>query len=522
MIQRSDVPRSRFTGSWSRKTTFDAGYLVPFMVDEVIPADHLKYNVTAYIRLNTPLFPMMDSQRVDTFFFFVPFRLVWDNWAKFMGEQDSPSDSIDFTIPTVTSPVGGFAAHSIYDHMGLPTALEVGGQITVSALYLRAYKLVYHEWFRDQNLVGSAKPSKGNGPDAYTDYALFKRAKSADYFTSALPWPQKFPAPTVPMGGLARVTGLGVSGDATVAVANVTETGLTPGTTVAASYSRHWNANAGSVIVKGNGGQARVPEIFADLSTASGVAINTLRQAFMTQQLQELDARGGTRYSELVLSHFGVRSPDMRLQRPEYIGGGSSPLNLTPIAQTAPSAGVPVGALGAAGTSVGQHRASIAATEHGCVIGIINVKSELSYQYGLAKMWTRKTRYDFPWPSLAGMGEQAILRQEIYARGNVSTDPVVFGYQERYQEFRTRVSEVTGQFRSTAPTGTLDAWHLAQSFASAPVLGQTFIEDTPPMTRVLAAAANAANQQYLADILIHRDAVRPLPMYGTPALLGRF
>lgn len=528
MIQRPDVPRSKFHGSWTRKTTFNAGFLVPFMLDEVLPGDMLKYDVTAYVRMATPLYPLMDNQRIDTFFFFVPNRLVWSNWVKFMGEQNSPSDSIAYTIPQLVSPSGGFAVNTVYDHFGLPCAGQItaGQTISVNALPLRMYNLIYQQWFKDENLINSPSIRTGDTGDVVGDYALFRRAKSSDYFTSALPWPQKFTAPTVALGGLAPITGLGSSSANVNASLGPLTFNVTPavGAATNPATTQNYSYLSGSDLFwkRTYNGTQYYPEIYADLSQASGVAINTLRQAFLTQQLLERDARGGTRYTEIVKSHFGVTSPDARLQRPEYLGGGSSPFNITPVANTSQTG---LGALGGAGTAVGQHRASYAATEHGFVIGLINVKTELSYQQGLHKMWTRQTRYDYYWPSLAGLGEQAILRQELYCTGTDADDVTVFGYQERWHEYRTRTSEVTGQFRSTT-TGTLDAWHLAQRFTSAPVLGQTFVEDQTDsiLDRALAAGATARTtpQQYLADILIRREAVRPLPVFGTPVTLGRF
>lgn len=517
MIENANVPRSKFTGSWTRKTAFNAAQLVPILVEEVLPGDHLSYNVTAYVRMATPLFPLFDNQRIDTFFFYVPNRILWDNWVRFMGEQDTPASSIAFTIPQIVSAAGGFAVASIYDHMGLPTVGQTTGANTLSinALPLRAYNRIWNDWFRDQNITNKVPVSVTDGPDAAGNYNVLVRAKSHDYFTSALPWPQKFIAPTVPLGGLAPVQGIGTLTSADDgAQIDVIETFR-----VLPDYALHQKTTtAGRGTIEMIGGR---PAIYADLGQATGVAINTFRQAFLIQQLLERDARGGTRYVELLRSHFGVTNPDFRLQRPEYIGGGQSPLVLTPVAQTAPSAGVPVGALGAAGTSVGQHRASFAATEHGYIIGLINVRSELSYQQGIHKQWSRLTRYDFYWPSLAGLGEQAILRKEIYATGVPANDDVVFGYQERWHEYRTRTSEVTGILRSTAAS-TLDMWHLAQNFTSAPTLSDAFIYETPPMARILAAGAAASGQQYLADILIERTAVRPIPTYGTPVTLGRF
>ncbi len=524
MVEGSRVPRSRFIGSWTRKTAFDAGYLVPFLLDEVLPGDHLSYDVEAYIRLSTPLFPLFDNQRIDTFFFFVPNRLVWVNWVKFMGETSNvPGVQPEtVTVPTVISPAGGFAQGSLHDHMGLPVAGQItpGETIQVNALPLRAYNLIWNEWFRDQNVEAKLTVSTGDGVDG-TGFAVRRRAKAHDYFTSALPWPQKWTAPSVAIGGLAPIIGLG-------AITTTANTGplAVQENQGAASYDffkNLWDATAiNQVAMKMDHAVTGVPQVYADLSEASGVAINTLRQAWMIQSLLERDARGGTRYVELIRSHFDVISPDFRLARPEYIGGGQSPLNITPIAQTAPdSSDNGLGSLGAAGTSAGQHRASYAATEHGYILGLINVRTELSYQQGVHKMWTRSTRYDFYWPSLAGLGEQAILRQELYCTGVDADDQTVFGYQERWHEYRTRTSEVTGIMRSTA-AGTLDAWHLAQKFTAPPTLNSTFIQDNPPMDRVLAAGSLAVGQQYLADILIKRNAVRPIPMYGTPAQLGRF
>lgn len=527
ITERPHIPRSRFIGSWTRKMAFDAAYLVPFLVDEVLPGDHLSYNVTAYVRMATPLFPLFDNQRIDTFFFYVPNRIVWAGFVEMMGEQTNPSSSINATIPYVaySSPTQGVG--SLYDHMGLPVTGQILAPIAANALPFRMYNKIWNQWFRDENIINSVTENTAGGPDAQTDYTLLKRAKSHDYFTSALPWPQKFTAPTIPLLGTAPIVGIGKESTAAGTGVGIAAYETSTLATAAVAYTspidsagatgadRFWiNMQAVS------GGQYR-PAIYADLTQATGVAINQLRQAWMVQQLLERDARGGTRYTELIRSHFGVTNPDFRLQRPEYIGGGRSPMQITPIAQTAPTTGVPLGALGGAGTGMGQHRASYAATEHGYIIGLINIRTELSYQQGVARHWSKRTRYDLYWPALAGLGEQTILRREIYATGNSANDDVVFGYQERWHEYRTRYSEVTGIMRSTA-AGTIDAWHLAQNFTAAPTLSQTFIEENPPMARVLAAGALAAGQQYLADIFIQRTAVRPIPTFGTPVGLGRF
>lgn len=532
ITERPNVPRSKFTGSWTRKTAFDAGYLVPFLVEEILPGDHVQYTFQTYLRMSTPLFPIMDNQKVDMFVFFVPNRLVWDNWARFMGEQPDPSSTIDnYTVPLVQGSVGGEAVGSLADHMGIPVTgqIDPGQRIDVNAFPFRGYNLIYNQWFRDQNLINSLSvPHDSNGPDNMASYALRKRAKIPDYFASALPWAQKFTAPGVPLAGLAPVLGLAWDSTKTVtspSAATLVESGAAGVTSPVLQYADSFTASiAGNMVgkIQANPGGGQRPAIYADLSAVTGVAVNTFRQAFMVQSLLERDARGGTRYVELILEHFGVRNPDFRLQRPEYIGGGSQPLSVTPIAQTAPTAGAPLGALGGAATATGGARASYAATEHGFIIGLVNVRTELSYQQGLNKMWSRQTRYDYYWPSLALLGEQAVLRKEIYCTGVAADDATGFGFQERWHEYRTRTSEVVSFMRSTAGADSLDVWHLAQVFGSAPTLGQTFIEDSPPMDRILAADTLAAGQQYFGEILINRSITRAIPSFGTPATLGRF
>jgi len=511
MIARPDVPRSNFSGSFSVKFTFDAGLLIPFHVEEVYPGDHFRFRFTPFVRTSTPLFPIMDSQRVDIHTFFCPNRILWDNWVRLMGQQDTPGASIAYSTPTIITGGNGFQVTSAGDYMGLPTVGQPTVQLVVNALPFRAYNRIYNEWYRDENLVNPALNYTGDAQQSDADYGIRRRAKSHDYFTSALPWPQKFVAPSI----ASPVTGLGVDllTPQIAGPVSVQETIAPTNTLGAATYNRFFDSAVNRFLI--NADATTGAQVFAQTD------INLFRQAMQVQVFLERMARGGTRYTEITENIFGVRNPDARLQRPEYIGGGHTPLQFTPIAQTAPTAGVPLGALGAAGTAVGNNTASYAATEHGFIIAIMSVKSELSYSQGVHKMWDRRTLYDYYNPAFAGLGEQVVKRREIYALGTTANDDVVFGYQERWHELRTHTSRVAGLFRPTA-AGNIDEWHLSQQFTAAPTLGQTFIEDSPPMSRVLAAGALAVGQQYLADVHVECQMTRPLPMYGTPVGLGRF
>lgn len=512
MIARPDIPRSKFEGSFSIKTTFDQGLLIPFHVEEVYPGDYFKFDFVPFVRTATPLFPIMDSLRVDIHCFFVPNRLVWENWVRLMGQQNSPGDSIAYTVPGVISTGNGFAIGSIGDHMGLPTVGQPTAQLTVNGLPFRAYNLIYNTWYRDENLINGAAQYVVDATHNESNFPVRRRAKSHDYFTSCLPWPQKFVAPSIQ----SPVTGIGVQAiEAAIAGPTTIKETISPtnGGTGLQSYSDYFDTTVARFLM-GADTASDTPLVFAQTD------VNTFRQAMQVQVFLERMARGGSRYTEITENIFGVRNPDARLQRPEYIGGGSTPVQFTPVAQTAPVAGVGVGQLGAAGTAVGNNRASYAATEHGFIMCIMSVKSELSYSQGVHKMWDRKTLYDFYNPAFAGLGEQAVKRREIFATGVAANDDVVFGYQERWHELRTHYSRVSGLFRPTA-AGNIDEWHLSQLFSPAPTLGQTFIEDSAPMSRVLAAGAST-NQQFIADIHVRCEMVRPLPMYGTPVGLGRF
>lgn len=531
MIPRAEIPRSSFRIQTSHKTTFESGFLIPIYVTEVLPGDTFSLRMTAFARMATPIFPIMDNAYLDTFFFFVPNRLLWTNWVRFMGEQpDNPSQSISFTVPQIVSPAGGFARDNIYDYFGIPCTGQVlgGNTISINALPLRAYAQIYNEWFRDENLQTSFPKNVGDGPDTFSDYVIVRRGKRHDYFTSCLPWVQKGGAAAafLPSQAVIRTAATvpgAPSGAQTPVSFRRADTGGTPGTNQAG-----YNTTFGDLMVNATafaGGVAGVYpyNLYADLSGANGT-INQLRQAFQIQKLLERDARGGTRYTEIVRSHFGVISPDARLQRPEYLGGGTQAIGISAIPQTSATGLTggtsPIGSLAAYGQSVGNGGFSQSFTEHGYIIGLANVRADLNYQNGLRKMWSRSTRYDFYFPVFAHLGEQAVLNREIYADGSAN-DALVFGYQERWGEYRYQPSMVTGFFNSRHATP-LDTWHLAQNFVALPTLNATFISETPPFSRILAAGAGAVNQQFLCDFFFDIKAARPMPLYSVPGMIDHF
>lgn len=542
----SDAPamymkRTKFDRSHVYKTTFDSGRLIPVFVDEVLPGDTTRMSVNYFARLATPIKPIMDNIYLDWFFFFVPNRLVWEHWQNFCFEQEDPDDDTDFVIPTVSATGNSKNAYigSLWDYFGLP--VNTSGNLSgISALPFRGVYLIWNEWFRDENLQKTVKIQKGDtnevlnsarsseqpswvfssGTSIVPGFACPPRGKRHDYFTSALPWTQKGPGVNISLSGNAPVIG---SGDRLGLVPDIADKSVgylsmsnNVGAMLRTETADEWDTGQIAFVTSDRSKSG----LLADLSDVSAITINGLRTAFQMQKFYERLARGGSRYTEVLRSFFGVVSPDARLQRPEFLGSFTKMVNVNPIAQTSATDNTsPQGNLSAYGVTAAKfHGFTKSFVEHGYIFGFVCARADLTYQQGINKMWLRSTVYDFYWPTFAHLGEQAIELREIYAQGSES-DSTVFGYQERYAEYRYKPSQITGKFRSSVVNGSLDKWHLSQFFTNAPTLNEEFIVENPPISRIIAVTDEP---EFLLDIGFRYTTVRPMPMFGTPGLVDHF
>lgn len=525
MNPRTDVPRSQFDLSHKKMIPFSFSYLIPILAEPVLPGDTWNCRIGVSARTAVPIAPIMDNWHLTFFSFFIPMRLVWTNAPKFFGEQDNPTDTIAYTLPTCTSPANGYAVGSLQDYLDLPTVGQVAGGNTVTHnnLIPRCYNLVYNEWMRDENLqtwVGPNRPAAFNdGPDTANNFTLRARGKRFDYITQALPNPQKGnTAISLPLGSTAPVVGI-----AGTPIGFFTSAGTFRNinlTNAATTVALATNSDAtGLMRLSTNAAQTGMQ---VDLSGATGTTLNAFRTAVAMQQYLEKDARGGTRYNEFVYNHYGVRTQDSRLNRPEMIGGGYAPIITTAIPQTSATGltggTTPAGSLAASGHANGNAGFTYSATEHGYILTLVCATTDQTYQQGMRRHYSASTRYDIPVPLLANLGEQAMLQKEIFVDGSAN-DNNVFGYVPRWDEYRFIPSGVRGIFRSTA-AGTIDYWHSSQKLLAAPTLNSTYITDDSHTTvqRNFAAGASSEGQQVLADFYFDIKCARALPLYGIPGL----
>ena len=503
---RLNAPRSAFDRSFSHKTTVDTGLIYPLFWKTILPGDTINLTMNALARLATPIFPYMDNLYMDVHFFFVPNRILWRNWEAFQGAQEDPSSSTDFEVPSLddATHAAGFGELSIYDYFGLPTKVPAIPQVDMPiSLPFRAYNKIWNDWYRDENSQDSVTVDLGDGPDT-TAYSLLRRNRRKDYFTSALPWPQKGPAVPLPLGGMAPVIPNGEQPQyQSTPAPGGSPFNLTNNSTYGLMTNTLWN---GATYPSEQTG------LQADLNDATATTVNSLREAIVLQQMLELDARGGTRYVEILLARFGVVSPDFRLQRSEYIGGQTLDVNVSPIAQTSESSETPQGTLAGFAVARGKAAVNYSAVEHGQLLGLVSFRADTTYQEGLHRDWSVRTRYDYYEPMAANLGEQAILNKEMLLTG--SDDNAVWAYQERWAEQRYSNSYVTGRFRSNA-TGSLDAWHLAIDQDGDRLALAELIPENPPVDRIIAVTDEP---QFILDTWFRFRHVRVMPIYSMPGL----
>lgn len=563
-LPSADISRSIMDRSSGHKTSFNVGDLVPLYVDEILPGDSVQITTSKVVRLQTLLSPIMDNVYLDTYWFFVPNRLCWEHWKEFCGENTASAwaPATEYQIPSIKSPAEGWKPNSLADYLGLPVNVPMTtGNHLPSALPFRGYALICNEFFRDENLsdplnipLGDADQQGSNGNNYITDVvnggALFKAAKYHDYFTSCLPSPQKGQPPQIQIGGATLpaqdfpVYSLDKPVDyslypnfptdaraSVVAVRPISGTGSgsVPGTdskatlVTSGNYESPVQTGKIGIGITGSNAFGFLPDnLWAHTSeqnlTSDGVInINELRLAFAAQRFLERNARGGSRYVELLLSHFGVRSPDARLQRPEYLGGNRVPLQIHSVNNTAQSENDFLGDLGANSVTSDVHfDVNKSFTEHGYLFCLGVVRYDHTYAQGLNRMWFRKSLYDFYWPVFANLGEQPVYTDEIFYDQSKSDD--VFGYQEAWADYRYKPSIVTSEMRPQVPNS-LASWHLADNYTSAPTLSDSWIrEDKTNVDRVLAVGSSVSNQVF-GDFYFKAIYTRPMPMYSIPGLI---